>query len=95
MSTASFNSQEWPQRTGGKKLDSAEYSYFSGTYSTRQRFPRLGRPIPAMRPEYDVVVIGSGYGGGVAASRMARAGKTVAVLEIGKERWRKHNTTAL
>lgn len=41
-----------------------------------------------MRPEYDVVVIGSGYGGGVAASRMARAGKSVAVLEMGKEKWR-------
>lgn len=39
-----------------------------------------------MRPEYDVVVIGSGYGAGVAASRMARAGKSVAVLELGWER---------
>ncbi|KAJ7484654.1 hypothetical protein FB451DRAFT_1169687 [Mycena latifolia] len=28
-----------------------------------------------------------GYGGGVAASRMARAGKTVAVLELGSEKW--------
>jgi choline dehydrogenase-like flavoprotein len=41
-----------------------------------------------MRPEYDVVVIGSGYGAGVAASRMARAGKSVVVLELGKEKWR-------
>ena len=40
-----------------------------------------------MRIEYDVVIIGSGYGGGVAASRMARAGKSVCVLELGKERW--------
>jgi choline dehydrogenase-like flavoprotein len=40
-----------------------------------------------MRHEYDVVVIGSGYGGAVAASRIARAGKTVCVLELGKERW--------
>ncbi|KAJ7773668.1 hypothetical protein DFH07DRAFT_952716 [Mycena maculata] len=51
------------------------------------KFPRLGRPVPMMRPEYDVVVVGSGYGGGVAASRMARAGKSVAVLELGKEKW--------
>lgn len=93
MRTASLSSEEWPQRTGGRKLNAAEYSSFAGTHSARQQFPRLGRPIPAMRPEYEVVVIGSGYGGGVAASRMARAGKTVAVLEIGKERWRKHITT--
>jgi choline dehydrogenase-like flavoprotein len=40
-----------------------------------------------MRDSYDVVVIGSGYGGGVAASRMARGRQSVCVLEIGKERW--------
>lgn len=49
-------------------------------------YPTLSRLFETMRSEYDVVVIGSGYGAGVAASRMARAGKSVAVLELGWER---------
>jgi len=46
---------------------------------------RLARPLDRLEPHYDVVVVGSGYGGGVAASRLARAGKRVAVLERGRE----------
>jgi cholesterol oxidase len=38
-----------------------------------------------MKAHYTVVVIGSGYGGGIAASRMARAGQQVCLLERGKE----------
>lgn len=34
---------------------------------------------------YPVVVIGSGYGGAIAASRLARAGQTVCLLERGRE----------
>ncbi|KAI0533446.1 glucose-methanol-choline oxidoreductase [Xylaria digitata] len=50
-------------------------------------FPRISKSMELMRHAYDCVVIGSGYGGGVAAARMARAGKTVCLLERGKERW--------
>ena len=39
-----------------------------------------------LRDRYTVVVVGSGYGGAIAASRLARAGQDVCVLERGKER---------
>ncbi|XP_029183706.2 cholesterol oxidase-like [Acropora millepora] len=48
-------------------------------------YSKLGSPITSIKTKYDVVVIGSGYGGGIAASRCARAGKSVCVLERGKE----------
>lgn len=58
-------------------------SYFT---DKTDNYPNLSHSFRSMRPEYDVVIIGSGYGAGVAASRMARAGKSVAVLELGWER---------
>ncbi|WP_280155518.1 GMC oxidoreductase [Piscinibacter sp. XHJ-5] len=46
---------------------------------------RLSRPLDEMKAHYTVVVVGSGYGAGVAASRLARAGQSVCVLERGRE----------
>jgi cholesterol oxidase len=46
---------------------------------------RLSSTADAIKPAYDVVVVGSGYGGGVAASRLARAGQSVCVIERGRE----------
>ncbi|XP_041462772.1 uncharacterized protein LOC121413862 isoform X1 [Lytechinus variegatus] len=48
---------------------------------------KLSSLLSQLQPHYDVIVIGSGYGGSIAASRCARAGKTVCVLERGKEWW--------
>ena len=41
-----------------------------------------------MRASYDVVVVGSGFGGAITACRLAQAGRSVCVLERGK-RWDK------
>jgi cholesterol oxidase len=46
---------------------------------------RLSSPLDEIESRYDTVVIGSGYGGGVAASRIARSGQSVCVLERGRE----------
>ena len=88
-----------PPKTVAEEDDPPKQSSpWAGTYANigsddhidaGRTFPKLSIPVELMRHEYDVVVVGSGYGGGVAASRMARGGQSVCLLELGKERWRK------
>jgi cholesterol oxidase len=47
---------------------------------------RLSSLVETMKSHYTVVVVGSGYGGAITASRLARAGQQVCLLERGKER---------
>lgn len=46
---------------------------------------KLSKPLTLLQAKYDVIIIGSGYGGSIAASRMSRAGLSVCLLEKGKE----------
>lgn len=46
---------------------------------------KLSKSITSLKPYYDVVIIGSGYGGSISASRFARAGLSVCLFEKGKE----------
>jgi cholesterol oxidase len=41
-----------------------------------------------MKPAYDVVIVGSGFGGAITGCRLAQAGRSVCLLERGK-RWRR------
>ncbi len=45
----------------------------------------LSQPRDRLKLKYAVLVVGSGYGGGVAASRLVRAGQRVCVIERGRE----------
>lgn len=49
-------------------------------------FDRTSVPWSAVDAAYDVIVVGSGYGGGAVALRMAESGRRVLVLERGRER---------
>jgi cholesterol oxidase len=46
---------------------------------------RLSSPLEAVWGHHEIVVVGSGYGGSIAANRLARAGHPPSVLERGRE----------
>ncbi len=48
-------------------------------------FKPISRPLDRLEAAYDAIIIGSGYGAGVAASRLSRMGLKVCVLERGRE----------
>ena len=48
-------------------------------------FKRLSLPLSGLDERYDAIIIGSGYGAGVAASRLSRMGLKTCVLERGRE----------
>ncbi|KAL9984021.1 hypothetical protein ACROYT_G006275 [Oculina patagonica] len=67
-------------------MGNSESSHSTKTFGKQPpQFPRLSSPSSAIKPHYDVVIVGSGYGASIAASRCARAGQMVCVLERGKE----------
>ncbi|KAM0154579.1 hypothetical protein ACHAPG_006429 [Botrytis cinerea] len=72
--------------SGGQARQHSKIRTYTDDPDSRD-FPRISKPVELLRNSYDVVVIGSGYGGSVAASRMARAGQSVCLLERGKEKW--------
>lgn len=45
----------------------------------------LSSPLDLLKDHYPIIVVGSGYGGGIAASRLSRAGQKVCLLERGRE----------
>jgi len=51
--------------------------------SISEDFEHLRKSINTL--SFDVIVVGSGYGGSISASRMARIGKRVCLLERGRE----------
>ncbi len=47
---------------------------------------RLSSPTNDIKKHYPIVIVGSGYGGAIAASRLSRAGQQVCLFERGIER---------
>jgi choline dehydrogenase-like flavoprotein len=56
---------------------------------------RRGNPLRLARPVYDVCIVGSGAGGGMAAYMLTRAGANVVMLEAGPEWFSTRDSTML
>lgn len=83
--TASLVSEDDASSSSG--LSACSEPLLNSDGNSKNTFPRISKPVELLRHSYDCVVIGSGYGGSIAASRMARAGQSVCLLERGEERW--------
>ncbi len=53
--------------------------------TSQPKFKSIARPLDQLQVSYDAIIIGSGYGAGVAASRLSRMGLKTCVLERGRE----------
>ncbi|HEU4586082.1 MAG TPA: FAD-dependent monooxygenase, partial [Gemmatimonadaceae bacterium] len=56
---------------------------------------RRGTPLRLQRPVYDVCIVGSGAGGGMAAYMLTQAGANVVMLEAGPEWYSTRDSTML
>src|SRR5699024_6559368 len=54
------------------------------TPTRRRRTMRRGLPMPSAGTHYDVLTIGSGFGGSVTALRLTEKGYRVGVIEAGR-----------
>ena len=57
--------------------------------------PLAAQQTSSRRTQYDVVIVGSGAGGGMAAYALTEAGATVAVVEAGPEWWSDRDSAML
>ena len=60
---------------------------------TPQVWPHLSKDLGDLKTHYPVLIVGSGYGGGISACRLAAMGQSVCVLERGKELCPEHTPT--
>ncbi|HEY9427220.1 MAG TPA: GMC family oxidoreductase [Gemmatimonadaceae bacterium] len=67
----------------------------TATDTTLTAARRRGTPLRLQRPVYDVCIVGSGAGGGMAAYMLTKAGANVVMLEAGPEWYSTHDSTML